>query len=69
MNKTKHLKYVVFVYLKENMITITHYMLIVKNVLVYDVLNTIEKFEKNYYEKLNCTEKIIKINLNVTEKY
>ena len=43
MNKTKWLKCVVYVVTKESMIATTDYMLLVKNVQVYDVLNTIKK--------------------------
>ena len=54
--------------MKENMITITDYMLLVKNVLVYDVQNIIRKTEKKYWNDPDYIEKTIKIKLNEIEK-
>ena len=62
MTKYKLLKFVVFVVMKESMITITHYMLLAKIVLVDDVLNIIRKTGKKYWKKLNHIEKTKKIN-------
>ena len=54
--------------MKEKMITITDYMLLVKNVLVYDVQNIIRKTEKKYWNDPDYIEKTIKIKLNEIEK-
>ena len=53
---------------KESMIIIIVYMLHAKNARVHDLLNTIKKIEKKYWKKLEFIVKIIKTNLNETEK-
>ena len=47
MDEQKQIKkHAAFVVMKESMSTITDYLLLVKNVQVYDVLNTIKKIRK-----------------------